>query len=166
MTIFQIDNQLVVKATPAVLDQVAAVGRAVVGVVVAVVVLAHRGRAGAVGRPAGQVAGLGEVAFGGGRAAAGVAVVGQHAAFVAEGHEGRPSEAIMGSMMTQNLVIMGNCLGTSDDLTRALADWQAGKLAVPIDSVHRGDAIAAFVERTYVSPERLGKVVFRYEDPA
>jgi NADPH:quinone reductase-like Zn-dependent oxidoreductase len=71
---------------------------------------------------------------------------------------------IMTAVMLGNLQIIGNCIGQTEDLREAIADYAAGKLPVVIDSVFSGyDQVGAFFERTYNSPKRFGKVVFKYE---
>lgn len=69
---------------------------------------------------------------------------------------------IMKLVFLKNLHIMGNCLGTTDDLANALVDYSQGALNVAIDSLFCGDDVAPFFERTYNARERFGKVVFRY----
>jgi NADPH:quinone reductase-like Zn-dependent oxidoreductase len=64
--------------------------------------------------------------------------------------------------MLKNIQIHGNCLGQTSDLERALADYADGSFRVPVDSVFRGDDTAEFLDRTYCSPDRMGKVVFSY----
>ncbi|AQG80554.1 MDR/zinc-dependent alcohol dehydrogenase-like family protein [Spirosoma montaniterrae] len=66
-------------------------------------------------------------------------------------------------LLVQNINLIGNCLGTTDDLTRALADYTAGRYSVCIDSVCRGSAVATFFERSFTAPDRLGKVIYCYE---
>jgi NADPH:quinone reductase-like Zn-dependent oxidoreductase len=81
--------------------------------------------------------------------------------------EGRRAlAALMLRAMTRNLQILGNCLGSTEDLQRALDDHAAGRFDVIVDSVHRGDAVGEFVHRSCVSGERFGKVVFRYDGAA
>jgi NADPH:quinone reductase-like Zn-dependent oxidoreductase len=60
-----------------------------------------------------------------------------------------------------NLSIIGNCLGTTQNLVSALNDYSNGKLDVIIDKVVHND-IKTFFERTFLSKERFGKVIFSY----
>lgn len=69
---------------------------------------------------------------------------------------------VMPGVMQKNLTIVGNCIGLSSDLTEALADYESGAFRVVVDSVYSGHDVAPFLERTYNTPERFGKVVFRY----
>lgn len=69
---------------------------------------------------------------------------------------------IMKVVFLKNLHIMGNCLGSTDDLENALVDYSQGRLNVAIDSLFCGDDVASFFERTYNTRERFGKVVYRY----
>lgn len=66
-------------------------------------------------------------------------------------------------VLTKNISLIGNCIGTRDDLQRALADHAAGRLPVRIDRTFHGTETAEFLERTYNSPDRFGKVVFAYD---
>lgn len=66
-------------------------------------------------------------------------------------------------LITKNLLIMGNCLGTTQDLEAALNDYAAGTLRVVVDSVFQGDQVGPFFERTYNSKDKFGKVVYRYD---
>jgi NADPH:quinone reductase-like Zn-dependent oxidoreductase len=73
------------------------------------------------------------------------------------------AQAILLTAMVNNLSIVGNCVGLREDLDAALADWEAGRFAYPVDSVFTGDDAAPFLARTYVDRSRWGKVVFRYD---
>jgi NADPH:quinone reductase-like Zn-dependent oxidoreductase len=70
-------------------------------------------------------------------------------------------EGLMGHVMMRNLAILGNCLGTTPDLERAVERHRAGQFPVVMDSVFRDDP-AGFLRRTYTSSERFGKVAFLY----
>jgi NADPH:quinone reductase-like Zn-dependent oxidoreductase len=62
-----------------------------------------------------------------------------------------------------NVELMGNCLGTTDDLAAAIDDFCSGKLPVVVDSVYSGTEVGAFFRRTFEDRERFGKVVYRYQ---
>ena len=64
--------------------------------------------------------------------------------------------------MVGNIHIIGNCVGTSEDLDRALHDYNAGRLHVTVDSVYGGEDAGAFIDRTYNARDRFGKVIFQY----
>jgi hypothetical protein len=64
--------------------------------------------------------------------------------------------------IANNLRIIFNCLGGRSDLRNAIDDYAAGDLNVVIDSVHTGNEVGAFLTRSYMSPDRFGKVVYRY----
>jgi NADPH:quinone reductase-like Zn-dependent oxidoreductase len=70
---------------------------------------------------------------------------------------------ILADAIVRNVTVIGNCLGSEEDLDAALAAWAAGELDVTIDSVHSGSAVGEFVDRAYNAPDRLGKVIYRYE---
>jgi NADPH:quinone reductase-like Zn-dependent oxidoreductase len=64
--------------------------------------------------------------------------------------------------IANNLQILFNCLGDTSDLQNAIDDYEAGDLKVVIDSVHTGNEVGAFLMRTYMAPDRFGKVVYQY----
>jgi NADPH:quinone reductase-like Zn-dependent oxidoreductase len=69
---------------------------------------------------------------------------------------------VMSRIMINNLQIIGNCLGLTGDLERALAAYSTGRFPVIVDSIFtKGDA-AGFLDRTYNAPDRFGKVVYLY----
>lgn len=73
-----------------------------------------------------------------------------------------PANPTMSRVMINNLQIMGNCIGLTTDLERALAAYAARRLPVIIDSVFSDGDAAGFLDRTYNAPERFGKVVYIY----
>lgn len=68
----------------------------------------------------------------------------------------------MCGIMSRNLQIFGNCIGTTADLNQALEDYQRGTFRVTIDSGFSGDDVGNFFHRTYSARDRFGKVVFLY----
>ena len=64
--------------------------------------------------------------------------------------------------ITNNLKILFNCLGDTNDLQNAIDDYSRGDLNVVIDSVHTGNDVGAFLTRAYMAPDRFGKVVYQY----
>lgn len=77
-------------------------------------------------------------------------------------HGPPPTSGLMVRVMLCNMSIMGNCLGTSEDLARAIAAHAAGQFPVVVDRVFSGDTAAGFLERTYNAADRFGKVVYLY----
>jgi len=67
------------------------------------------------------------------------------------------------NIILKNLSVTGNCLGSEDDLRQACEDYSRGIFKPVIDSVFSGDEVADFIHRTYVSSQRFGKVVYRYQ---
>jgi len=65
--------------------------------------------------------------------------------------------------MFKNLQIIGNCIGTTSDLQRALDDYSSKSLPVVVDSSFGGKQAGAFLDRTYNSGDRFGKVVYQYD---
>jgi NADPH:quinone reductase-like Zn-dependent oxidoreductase len=64
--------------------------------------------------------------------------------------------------MFKNLHIIGNCIGATSDLQQALDDYSANSLPVVVDSNFDGNRTGAFLDRTYNSRDRFGKVVYQY----
>jgi NADPH:quinone reductase-like Zn-dependent oxidoreductase len=62
----------------------------------------------------------------------------------------------------KNIQIVGNCLGTTDDLQHAIAAYMAGDFSVVVDSVHYGKHPLEFLQRSFTDRDRFGKVVFSY----
>jgi NADPH:quinone reductase-like Zn-dependent oxidoreductase len=71
--------------------------------------------------------------------------------------------ALMIKAMVKNIQIVGNCIGLTEDLREAAADYAGGSLGVAVDSVFTGNRVADFFHRTYCADDRFGKVVYRYE---
>jgi NADPH:quinone reductase-like Zn-dependent oxidoreductase len=76
---------------------------------------------------------------------------------------GAPPAAALMTAIVKNICIIGNCIGSTEDLEHALADYSAGRLPVRIDHVFGGSETAAFLERTYNARDRFGKVVYAYD---
>lgn len=69
---------------------------------------------------------------------------------------------VMEAAIVRNLSIVGNCIGVTDDLDRAIADFESGALRPVLDRSYGGGDAADFLDRTYNDPGRFGKVVFHY----
>jgi NADPH:quinone reductase-like Zn-dependent oxidoreductase len=69
---------------------------------------------------------------------------------------------LVNALLLGNVQLIGNCIGQTEDLCRAIADYTAGQWSVVIDSVFKGAQAGAFLERTYNAPNRFGKVVYKY----
>jgi D-arabinose 1-dehydrogenase-like Zn-dependent alcohol dehydrogenase len=69
---------------------------------------------------------------------------------------------ILSAVMLKNIEIIGNCLGSTADLIQALNEYAAGNFRPVIDSTFGDGQIAGFLDRTYNSPDRFGKVVYVY----
>ncbi len=74
---------------------------------------------------------------------------------------GTDTRSLLVTALLHNLHIIGNCLGSTEDLRTAIDDHGAGHLDVVIDSVHTGGPVE-FLERTFCDADRFGKVVYRY----
>ncbi len=65
--------------------------------------------------------------------------------------------------IVKNLRLVGNCIGLTDDLRAALADYAQDRFPVMVDSVFDDRMPAAFVERSLGAGRgRFGKVVLSY----
>jgi len=71
---------------------------------------------------------------------------------------------IMSDCIFKNMSLIGNCLGSREDLENAIIDYNAGKFDVIIDSVFSGNDIIPFLEKTFSIVPRFGKVVYKYDD--
>lgn len=68
----------------------------------------------------------------------------------------------IGKIVLGNISIIGNCLGSTQKLNDALMSYAQNELDVVIDSVIKSDA-QAFMNKSFLSKEKLGKVIFSYE---
>lgn len=66
--------------------------------------------------------------------------------------------------MIRNISIIGNCIGLKDDFDLALHHFKQGKFNILIDKVFTKGNEASFFDLTYNFKERLGKVVYLYEN--
>lgn len=73
-------------------------------------------------------------------------------------------QAIMLKVMINNISIIGNCIGTWDDLKNSLNTFNSDTFIVPIDSKYYVEEGNSFIERTYNNNGRLGKTVLKYKD--
>jgi NADPH:quinone reductase-like Zn-dependent oxidoreductase len=65
-------------------------------------------------------------------------------------------------LIEKNIHLIGNCLGSSEDLKKAIKEISEKKMKIPIDSIFKEFQIADFFDRTFNSKERFGKVVYIY----
>lgn len=65
------------------------------------------------------------------------------------------------NILTANISIIGNCLGSSAQLEKPIALFEAQKLPVVLDEVIEND-IVRFFDRSFTDRNRFGKVVFKY----
>lgn len=69
---------------------------------------------------------------------------------------------IMNTTLVNNISIIGNCLGSTQDLETSVDRYHVDKLNVVVDSVFDGYNVADFLDRTYNQKERFGKVIYQY----
>ncbi|MEO0377632.1 MAG: zinc-binding alcohol dehydrogenase family protein [Cyanobacteria bacterium P01_A01_bin.17] len=77
-------------------------------------------------------------------------------------YQGMALKDVMLFAMLNNVQLIGNCVGKTADLQQAVDDCDRGKFTVAVDSVFSGNQIEEFVNRTYNSRDRFGKVIFKY----
>ncbi|HEU4510376.1 MAG TPA: zinc-binding alcohol dehydrogenase family protein [Pyrinomonadaceae bacterium] len=80
----------------------------------------------------------------------------------ATGYQPISVKTLLLKAMFRNLHIIGNCIGTTADLQRAIDDYSSNSLPVVVDSRYSGKQAGAFLDRTYNSGDRFGKVVYQY----
>lgn len=76
---------------------------------------------------------------------------------------GVPTLELLMHAVLNNLVFIGNCLGSTEDLSNAIRDFADRSYNVVIDSVCRGNQIGEFFNRTYSASDRFGKVVYEFD---
>lgn len=70
---------------------------------------------------------------------------------------------VMLKAMINNVSIIGNCIGTHDDLACAVEDYMSGGFSLPpVRAVYSCNECCQFLEDTYNNPQRFGKVVMCY----
>jgi hypothetical protein len=78
-------------------------------------------------------------------------------------HDPEEMVTILQKALFKNIEIIGNCLGTTEDLANGISSYTAGKYDVIVDSTYSGKEVDKFLQRTYVDKDRIGKVVFCYD---
>lgn len=79
-----------------------------------------------------------------------------------EGNSGVDA-SLLSKILFRNISIIGNCLGTKQDLEKAVADVTERKIDIIIDSFFSGYEYGNFFKRTFSDSARVGKVVYVYE---
>lgn len=77
-------------------------------------------------------------------------------------YQGYGMGEIMGCTLLKNIQIIGNCVGYTADLQKAIEEYANGSLNVTVDSVFTHKQVGSFFEKTYNSRNRFGKVVCQY----
>ncbi len=78
-------------------------------------------------------------------------------------YRGNKFSDILTKALVKNISIIGNCIGLEEDGLEALEDLNNGKLDIIIDSVFTEGQENLFLDRTFNSKDRFGKVVYRYK---
>ena len=71
-------------------------------------------------------------------------------------------EQTLFTLIVKNVSLIGNCLGTTQDIQSAIEDYEQDALQVVLDSVFSESQPAAFIKRTFGQKDRFGKVVCLY----
>jgi len=69
---------------------------------------------------------------------------------------------IFSTLIQRNVQLLGNCLGSKEDLIYALSMFVKGEMPITIDSVYQGSQVQDFFNRTFNESNRFGKVVYIY----
>lgn len=67
--------------------------------------------------------------------------------------------------VVKNLTLRGNCLGTSEDLLRAINGFRLHRQGPVIDGVYTPEQGLDFVHRSFFDRTRFGKVILRLSEP-
>src|SRR5690606_23796243 len=70
---------------------------------------------------------------------------------------------IFNRCLTNNISLIGNCLGTVQDLSDVIDDVADNRFDILIDSVYTVDSAEEFISKSFHKISKLGKVIFRYE---
>jgi NADPH:quinone reductase-like Zn-dependent oxidoreductase len=76
--------------------------------------------------------------------------------------QAKSTSLVLALCIKKNITIMGNCLGTREDLETAISDFESGMIGVQIDSVFTGSELGGFFHRSFGAEDRFGQVVYRY----
>jgi D-arabinose 1-dehydrogenase-like Zn-dependent alcohol dehydrogenase len=69
---------------------------------------------------------------------------------------------LLASLITSNITIYGNCLGSTSDLTEAISAYANDGVAVPCDCTLGIEDSVEFVRRSFGAADHFGKVILRY----
>ncbi|HEM3618883.1 TPA: zinc-binding alcohol dehydrogenase family protein [Streptococcus suis] len=90
----------------------------------------------------------------------------QHSTFEEKTDDARLDKfnLLMIQAMINNLYIIGNCIGTTEDLRLAISNYDSNKPPIHIDKIVDVYHGAEFLDSTYNIRSRFGKVVMTYKD--
>lgn len=91
-------------------------------------------------------------------------VYNQYASYIKEEFQylGESSTMVMAKIILNNITVMGNCLGTTQDLQDAIDAYEAGEFEVLVDTTYDPTQLTDFFNQTFNSRTRLGKVIMKY----
>ncbi|WP_416468628.1 alcohol dehydrogenase catalytic domain-containing protein [Streptococcus thermophilus] len=90
----------------------------------------------------------------------------QHSSFEEKTDDVRSNKfnLLMLQAMINNLYIIGNCIGTTEDLRLAISKYNPNNAPIQIDKIMDVYHGAEFLDSTYNMQSRFGKVVMTYKD--
>lgn len=65
--------------------------------------------------------------------------------------------------MTNNISLIGNCLGTVEDLSNVINDTSNNSFELVIDSLYNIENVELFINKSFHNTPKFGKVIFTYE---
>lgn len=69
---------------------------------------------------------------------------------------------LLTSMISRNIQLIGNCLGSSADLEHALSDYKNGIFSIYTDQVYRDGDVEGFVKSSFSDTQKFGKIVYMF----
>ncbi len=70
----------------------------------------------------------------------------------------------LSEVISRNVSIIGNCIGATMDLQKAISDYMNGSFSIIIDSIHNHNSISEFLKKSFHEKPRFGKVVYKYDN--
>jgi len=72
-------------------------------------------------------------------------------------------QKLLHSIISKNIIIIGNCLGEKEDIHNALKLVDKGNVDIPLAHTYRyGDSLQEFIDMSFSIKRRLGKIAYLY----
>lgn len=78
-------------------------------------------------------------------------------------HPANSLNDVLVKIMLKNISLIGNCLGTTEDLKNAIQHVTKHQDDILIDSVFQNENLNGFIQKSFNDINRFGKVVYSYE---